>query len=272
MFTRISTVGHGIEQSGTWANRPLNASHGMKWFADDKQRGFTYDSRRGVWWPDDGRVFYDATTNYLVDAFGGGTLYTGYTGDEGSGGTDFAITAGSLGGIITGATGATDNNTVAITGPALAWLPTDGTIRMGCRLHIGAAVTTAAINIGLTDTVASGTLEMPAELSVVTYTTTATDAVVFLFDTDATTDTVRCCGVADDTDGTHVDSSVVPVASTYNDFLMEVTAAGVATFYIDEVLVGTVAAACTPAVPLVPIIAAEARTTTTRTIVVDNWF
>lgn len=266
LFKRVPLVGHGIDQAGTWANRPLNAGNGFKWWADDKQRGFTYDSRRKLWWPDDGLTFYDAATNYLVDHFAGGTIDDGYSLGATTGATAPAVDAGAQGGIITGVTSADDDDATSLT-RALVFVPEDGLIRVGARFKID-DITTVAFCVGLTDVLATGTTtEMPFELDTVTYTSNAADAAAFLFDTDATDDTIRCCAVDTNVDGTHVDTEIEPVNATYLEFLIELTAAGVATFYINETLAGTIAAtAVTLDVALTPVLIAEARADADR-----NW-
>ncbi len=77
--------------------------------------------------------------------------------------------------------------------------------------------------------------------------TTASDAVCFVLDPDKTAnDThVYLCSVKNDTDGTPVDTGVVPVAGTYNTYRIEFNSSGDVEAYIDGVLVGQLSAAIT---------------------------
>jgi hypothetical protein len=123
------------------------------------------------------------------------------------------------------------------------------------------AITNVQLFVGLTDR--RDAIEMPVTLSTVTYSTVATDAVGFLFDTAATTDTIRCVSVANDVDGTHVDSGLAYVADTFKILRIEIDRTFNAYFYIDGVLVGTILAAMRAAIPLAICICARAAGDTT---------
>lgn len=154
----------------------------------------------------------------------------------------FRLTAGDSAGTIA-ADGAQLNT-------ELNWKANAGKLVMEARISI-AAITTVSLFVGLTDTKA---LEAPFSLSGTTLTSNATDAVGFLFDTAATTDTIRLVGVKADVDATMQDSSKVFVADTYKTLRVELNSDGAATFYIDGLQVGTLmAGAITTTVALTPV-------------------
>lgn len=129
-------------------------------------------------------------------------------------------------------------------------------------------VADVAYFIGLTDTLATTTLEEPATLATATITYNAADAVGFLYDTGATTDVFYGVAVKA-TAGTAFANAVVgaaPVAATAITFKIEVSSTGAASFYVNGTLLGTIAAAVTATVALTPIVSVMARTTTVKTI------
>lgn len=129
------------------------------------------------------------------------------------------------------------------------------------------AVTTVQAFIGFTDQ--DSALEMPVTLSATTFTTNASDAVGFMFDTTATTDTIRLVGVAADTDATMQDTANA-WDTNWHIFRVEVDKNGAAEFFIDGLQVGTkMSGAVTPATALTPVLTARSLTTATRTMTVD---
>lgn len=130
-------------------------------------------------------------------------------------------------------------------------------------------IATIAVFIGFTDQTAA--LEMPVNSAAGahTITTTATDAVGFLFDTsDTSTDQWLAVGVANDVDATVQSglaadgSAIIPVADTYETFRIEISATGVAEFFRNGIRVGSLmTGAVTATVALTPVIAAFNRTT-----------
>jgi len=148
----------------------------------------------------------------------------------------------------------------------LNWKAANGDLVFETRLKIS-AITTVQAFWGLTDQISA--LEMPASLSGTTYTTTATDAVGFLFDTGATTKTIRLVGVANDTDATHLDTSDAWAADTYAIWRIQVDSSGNATFFKDGVILGKVSSALTASVALTPVWCARSLTTSSRTLTID---
>lgn len=174
---------------------------------------------------------------------------------------DWTITE-AVNGTVVGKVGDTTAS-MAVSGVQLSrglnWKANQGGLYCEASVKLG-IITNIAFFFGFTDQVAA--LEMPISLSTTTFTTNATDAVGFLFDTAATTVTIRLTGVANDVDATMQDTSVAYVADTYMRLRIELSAAGVATFYINGVAVGTaMTAAVTPTVLLTPVFAGFNRTT-----------
>lgn len=218
----------------------------------------------------------DLGTNVtLFDDFTGKTMSTVWDVQKGSDGgcADFAISAATSG-MLRATTGAGAGASMAVNGvqlsSALNWKANQGNLVFEAKVKIS-AITNVSIFVGFTDQVAA--LESPATLSTTTFTTNATDAIGFLFDTAATTDTIRCVGVANDVDATHTDTSLAYVAATYKTFRIEVSALGVATFYIDGAPVNAgLTGAVTPTVALTPVIAGFTRAAGSITIDADYVF
>lgn len=154
--------------------------------------------------------------------------------------SDAAILAGGIGGILRFTTGDAGTGLAAdmvqMT-QALQWQASNGNLCIQARLKLS-AITTCYAFFGFTDVV---TLEAPIEsaASADTLTSNATNAVGFMFDTRMTTDTWWLVGVATDVDATAQNSGYAPVADTFETFRIELSAAGVATFYRNGLLVGT---------------------------------
>jgi hypothetical protein len=148
----------------------------------------------------------------------------------------------------------------------LNWKAENGIV-LEAKLQVS-AITNLQLFFGLTDQ--RSALEMPATLSGTTYTTVATDGVGFLFDTAATTDTIRAVGVANDVDATHVDTGLAYVAATDRTLRIVIDRLQNALFYIDGVLVATVAAAVRPSQPLAIVCCARAAgDTVSKTVDID---
>jgi hypothetical protein len=181
-----------------------------------------------------------------------------------------AITA-SPRGVVRLVTGDDAGATMALNGVQLEaatnWRPSDGGVVFEASVRIS-AITNICVFFGLTDQAAA--LEMPFTLAALdVLTANATDAVGFLFDTGAATDTIWLCGVAADVAGTHQNIGVAFVAATFQTLRIEVDAIGTAKFYIAGRLVGTMAAAVTATVGFTPVIAAFSRGTAVRNVDAD---
>jgi hypothetical protein len=179
--------------------------------------------------------------------------------------SDAAILAGGIGGVLRITTGDAGTGLAAdmpqLT-QALQWQASNGGLVFECRISMS-QITEAYCFVGFTDLV---TLEAPiiSAGSADTFTTNATDAVGFMFDTRMTTDNWWLTGVANDVDATHQNSGYAPVVNTYEVLRIEVSAAGVATFYRNGIQVGTaMTGALTAATDLTPTIAFGKLSTTT---------
>ena len=217
---------------------------------------------------------------YYYDDFLGAALageVAGTTENSGSA----AIVVAQRGGVAGLVTGTTSGNRSQVT-TGLNHLVSDGSIVVQWRVKNVTGTTLRALFVGLTDTVS---LEMPIELSGTTFTSNATNAVGFVFDTDATTDVWYVAGVNADSDkgGTAITvngSTVAPTADVYENFRIEVTPDGDAVLSYgkdngDETTTGfQEVARITDAVAttglLTPVVCLETRTTAAATAYVDS--
>lgn len=207
----------------------------------------------------------------FVEDFLGPTLTTKLAVIAGSDSPAAGAISAALGGTLVLTTG--DSNAslaadgVQVSG-SLNWKATNGGLTFVTKLQ-ASAITALQLFVGLTDQVAA--LEMPVTLSVVTFTTVASDAVGFLFDTTATTDTIRLVGVAADVDATMQDTANAWAATTYTEFKIVIDTAGTATFYINGVQQGTaMLLAVTPGTVLAPVICARSLAANSKTITIDT--
>jgi hypothetical protein len=214
------------------------------------------------------------TTATLFDDFLGDVIADQWSAAEGS--DDLAVIAAvnsQPNGVVRQVTGDTTTlaeSCVSLT-HGLNWRASNGGLIFEALIKPVTAVTTVCYFVGLTDTLATTTLELPATLSTTTITYVADNAVGWLYDTNATTDVFYGVGVKA-TSGVAFASAVVgsaPVADTAMVLRIEVDSSGTASFYQDGTLKGTMANAVTATTQLTPIVAAMARTTASRTLDVD---
>jgi hypothetical protein len=157
---------------------------------------------------------------------------------------EFVLTPGDSAGTI-----AADG---AMLNAGLNWKANQGELSFLARVKL-ASIASVSCFIGFTDTVS---LEQPIESasSANTITTTATDAVGVMFDTNMGTDNWWAVGVATDVDATAQNLGVAPVADTYEYFGIDLTTAGIATFYRNGVQIGTaMTGAVTATVAMTPV-------------------
>lgn len=205
--------------------------------------------------------------------------------------TDLWLTAGDTGdtafatpatqvvhGTIQGSTAATDDNQVEIAG-ALQWRSSNGPIIFVARFRLD-VVTNVAFNVGLNDAATETTL--PVELSGTTFTSNASTGTYVVFDTDATTDTIRAFSVNADADhSSPIDTTLVPVADTYVTVKLMVKAGATANrsdvdFWVDvdgaagaDTHRGTLTAALTDTTLLAPWVSFENRSATAHVMNID---
>lgn len=215
----------------------------------------------------------------LEDHFLGAALRGEIAGVAENSGTA-AIIVGQEGGAAVITTGTTSGNRAHLSA-GLNWKASEGTLKFRARVKKITEITLCAMFIGLTDTVAQ---ENPIEIGASdAVTSNATDAVGFIFDTDAATDKWFVAGVKADVDtgltavklnGTTQDA---PVADEWQDFGIDVNPDGDAVFYFGRDVSGKgglkevarVANCVTPGTLLTPHVGIETRTTAARSAYVD---
>ena len=203
------------------------------------------------------------SSNYVVhfDDFLGDVLADQWNAVETDTDGAQAVLAGGIGGVLRITTGNDDGNAVVLPDLSgvtsyLNWQASNGGLFMQTRIKIS-RITLAYIFVGFTDLV---TIEAPvyAAGSADTITTDATDAVGFMFDTGMATDTFHLVGVANNTDATIQTLTNAPVADDYITLKVELSATGVATFFINGLQVGTaMTGAVTAATDLTPVVYAS---------------
>lgn len=214
---------------------------------------------------------YNTSKVVLFDDFLGDVIADEWSAAKGN---DAQTVIATIQSAISGAVRLTAGDTVVVSESASAlthalnWKAANGGLIMEAKVTPVTSVANVAYFVGFSDVLATTTLEEPITLSGTTYTTNATDAVGFVFDTAATTDVWYGMGVANDVDATAVTCSA-PTADTAQVLRVELSSAGVASFYIDGVLQGTASGAVTTSVALTPIVVVMARTTTVKSIDID---
>lgn len=262
--TRTASVQSVPDDICVGPNRELMNKRGSL-ILGDTGRQFSYGPQRHVVQWDD---FEGAGVAFST------TIIDGWRSRKGSDAqcVDFTVT-NAIEGTVVGTIGDTTAS-MAVSGvqldSGLCWKANQGDLVFEARVKLS-QITLISVFIGFTDQV--GALEMPihSAASANTLTTNATDAVGFMFDTSMDNDTWWLVGVANNTDATHQNSAAVPVANTYQVFRVELSSAGVATFYIDGTQVGTaMTGATTATVAMTPVIAGFNRdTSNTPTITAD---
>lgn len=212
----------------------------------------------------------------LYDDFLGDVLEDGYSGAGGSDAQALAPAINAQAGGVVRLVAGDSNTSAAADGSmlthALNWQADQGGLYLKTRVK---AVTSAAdfsVFVGFTDALGTTAVEQPISLSGTTLTTTATDAIGFLFDTDATNDTIHIQGVANDTDTALNNTGLGLTADTWYTLEISIDTSGNAEMFINGVSYGTVASAVTADVALSPVVFAGSRTTATKTLDVDYLF
>jgi hypothetical protein len=202
------------------------------------------------------------STVELFDDFTAGLNTGAWLATEGTdSATSVAAIAGINGGALRLTTGDAGTGYAAdaeqITQNQLMWVAANGNLVFETRVKLS-AITTCYAFFGFTDTVAAA-LEQPIKSATgTTFTTNASDAVGFMFDTGMTSANWWLTGVAADVDATMQDSGFAPVADTYETLRIELDASGNAVFYRNGREVGTrMATAVTAATLLTPVMTAS---------------
>lgn len=257
---------NGSDLSGTV--RPKAPNDGTFWYDQTNRVSLVYDASLKVWLPYTHSLYipFSATAGILADTYREASLRSHWTANRGTDTADaitFAIESAGIGAMTTGngGTGFASDGVYKVG-------PSAGTAATVAKRYVEriktSAITNVSIFMGFTDT---ASFEEPMSLSGTTFTTTATDAVGLLFDTAATTDTIRFHAVNNNTDATSpVDTGLAYVADTYVELAVEVDTDGTARGYIDGTLVGTLTSAVATGVALYPVLTATARSTAVRKI------
>lgn len=217
----------------------------------------------------------------LFDDFVGAALAGEVAGVAENSGTA-AIIVGQDGGAATITTGTSDGNRAHLSA-GLNWKAANGNLRFEARVKNVTAITTRALFIGLTDTVAQ---ENPIELGASdAITSSASNAVGFVYDTGAATDKWFGVGVKADVDTALLSIAIdgtqqAPVADTYETFALTVNTDGDATFSYGKDSgnkyglreIGRITDAITPGTLVTPHIGIETRTTAAATAYADYLF
>lgn len=186
-----------------------------------------------------------------------------------TGGTAAAVAVAAGGGHATIITSGTDDHRTDLANEVI-WTPSLGGLFFETRLKVSNA--TCAINAGFSDakSEATSTIGITATGANV-MTTTATDAVLWVWDSDLTTDKWLGQGV-----DTNVDATTVVGPTTdptaWTTLAIEITSAGIAHFYHNGLFYGAASAATTPSVAHVPYIALQNRAASARTLTIDYVF
>lgn len=247
--------------------------HGPNVGLDEKRR---LVSTKGLRLGSDGNQFDVLSPEYstISDDFNGATIdatkWTTFKGSDGGAGF-FASLAGQANGAVRGVAGAGAGATMAVNGTSLVsflnWKANSGELVFQARVKVD-AITNLSLFIGLGEQIAA--LQQPiVAANGTTVTTTAVDAVGFLFDTTLTAAFWHVTGVANNVDATLTALAVAPVAATYATFRIELDKLGNAKFFYNGRGVAQLALAVTPTVALTPVIAAFTRSASTVNVDAD---
>ena len=239
-----------------------------------------YTRVAGAWVPDE----YQHWTHWQVldDFYGKADTEVdhGWILNSGSDGAaiDPAIDTAQQGGIWKLVSGAGDGTT-AVDGSGMVWadmpiqLDAGGGITIvEARVRINTAITGVALQLGLTDSTA---LEEAFSNAADVITSNASDAVAFLYDSDATTK--EWFGVAVDTDADdagNATTGAAPVADTWQILRIEIDTTGATiNFFVDNALAASLALAAStgvgPNVVLYPFIMSCSDGVASKTCEVD---
>jgi hypothetical protein len=244
----------------------------------DRKLGLTHEGQalcpKGFVSGEHGKQFQNESPDkvVLLDDFLGDVVADQWNNVEGAGGnTDAAIVPGAIGGVLrlaSGATGVKATDMVGVT-HTLGWKAINGGLAYQIRFKPNTAIVNRYIFIGLTDIL---TVEAPITLSGTTFTAAADDAVGVLFDVDATTDTYRLVGV-NATVKTTFDTGLVPVIDQYETWRIEVTKAGLVSFFRNGLAVNTgttqITANVGTSIVLTPCVYASVNSAASKTLDVD---
>ena len=172
-----------------------------------------------------GVVRYEET--FVADNIGtSGADGLAWVNSSDGGDTAFARAVAAARGLhVAGALAATQNNLVEFCGDLTQFYGQNGFCAVEVMLQLD-VVTPVAINFGFNDDSLDAGNTLPIELSGTTWTTTATTAIMLVYDTDATNDEWHCMWVDDDSDASDAIADLrlkgaAPVASKWMHLRVE---------------------------------------------------
>ncbi len=255
-------------------------------YDEDLARQCVFDARaRGIFGVD-GALLNDSRAGkiYVSDHFKVAAINTTWNVNKGidAQAVNFAVDTSIIAGGVKGTTGnvgdTTANDAIAISINNPVQVDTTKATEFSLSFLID-NVTNAQFFIGFTDVLPATTLEAPFTLATVTYTSNATDAAGILFDSAATTDTLRLVSVANDVDGTApIDTGKILTISVWYDIHIRINPDGSVNFLVkltDDTNFDLGSSYKLPAgslrtgVNLFPIVEATARTTTSVNVSLD---
>lgn len=176
-----------------------------------------------------------------------------------------AISA-AVGGTYRLTTSTTDNDKAELA-LELCWEAAKACV-MEARVKVD-AITTVGMVVGFSDAKSEADNQVAFEISGATIVDRCTDGVAFCFDTDASNVYWYCCQTKAGTQ-TGTDTSIAPVAATYEVLRVELDTSGNAVFYRNGVKVANIASAVTTTTDMTPYIAVISRAgTAARNMDVD---
>lgn len=158
-----------------------------------------------------------------------------------------AANADAASGYLRLTTGGADDDDVEIA-TGLTWYPSKY-----CAAEARFATNDAdstAFCFGFSDAIAEGADTLAFSYSTASLTTTASDAALFFWDPDGTTDYIRASAVKANTDGDLVASTTVQADSVFHVYRVEIDASGNVDYWLDGVHLAQDAAAVTTTTPL----------------------
>jgi hypothetical protein len=183
--------------------------------------------------------------------------------------TDAAVLSGGLGGImrmVSGDSAGTIAADMVTVNSYLNWQAVNDDLVFQTRFKLNSAIATRYVFLGFTDKL---TIEAPimSASSADTFTTNATNAAGFMYDTRMSTKTWWVTGKA--SGSANLNTTFAPVADTWATFRVVLNSVGVATFYYNGNQVGTVTGAVTATTPLTPVLCLGTFTAASVTADVD---
>lgn len=176
-----------------------------------------------------------------------------------------AVASGSLGGVLTLDSGTDDNAHAIVEGANIGWKANQGGLVFEARVRLNSSIAAVAVCMGLVDAGTYTTTPWALATTTLSDHADVADGVGFLYDTDATTDTVRAVSTAAGTvgtlaAGTMIDTSYVPTVDVFDLYTIRVDAGGAAHFYINDIYKGSIPAALTVTTALEPFVTVGCRT------------